>query len=90
MDEELKIVVGPTTATTKVFVGERQIGLIQDIRFHASVDYLRPQIEIVFPDLFSIHGVDSPLVKSLQESIDLLKELPNVKVTLEKLEFDDA
>jgi hypothetical protein len=90
MDKELKIIVGPTTGTTKVFVGDRQIGLIQDIRFHASVDYLLPQVEIVFPDLFSIQDYDSYLLKDLKENMDLLKELPNIKVTLEKLEFDDA
>jgi hypothetical protein len=93
MDKELKIIVGSTTGTTKIFVGDRQIGLIQDIKIHASVDNSLPEVEIVFPDLFSLQvdmDYNSSLIEGLKQSMDLLSEFPHVKVTLEKLVFDDA
>lgn len=92
MNKELKIISkGPATAQTLVFIDEKPIGLIQRIRFVASLDDPFSEIEIVFPDLLSIPWYSNEsLLNSLRENLELLKEFPNVKVILEKLTFEDS
>lgn len=92
MNKELKIISkGPSVAQTVVFVGEKPIGLIQRIKFTASVTDPFSEIEIIFPDLLSIPWYSNEsLLNSLKENLELLKEFPNVKVVLEKLTFEDS
>ena len=90
MSNELKIIVGATPLETKVFIGEKQIGLIQEIKFNANANCEGTVTEIVFPDLLSIpsYSDSNGLLKELKESLELLKDMPYVKVTLQKLIFE--
>ncbi len=88
MKHELKVILGPTTHDTLVLVDNQPIGLIQDIKFHASVDSVTPEIEIVFPNLMPFRATNETMVKNLEEHLELLKELPHVKVTLKDIEFE--
>lgn len=91
MEQELKIIIGENSHQTKVFVGEKQIGLIQRIIVRADAKTEETITEIIFPDLLSIAvHPESSMVKDLKENIALLKDRPNVKVTLEKLTFEDS
>lgn len=91
MAKELKIITDGLASHTKVFVGDKQIGLIQKITFIAANDNLTNNIEIVFPDLLSLPShLNSDIVRSLKENLELLKEIPNVKIILEKLFFEDS
>lgn len=96
MSKELKIIsTGPAVHQTKVFIGDKQIGLIQKINFIASTEDdagLFSQVEIVFPDLLSIpsYSDSNGLLKDLKENLELLKDMTNVKVTLQKLTFEDS
>jgi hypothetical protein len=91
MRHQLKIIMsGEFNSMVKVYIDDKQVGLIQDIKFHASANEHAPHVEIVFPNLFALDksqfGNDD-LLQSLQSTLDLLKEMPNVKVTLLDLEF---
>ena len=83
-DKKLKIIFGPTPNMIKVFVDDKKIGLIQKISFYADINVVQP-VEIVFPDLLSIPSYTGNAVDSLKENLELLKDVPHVKVTLEKL-----
>lgn len=92
MTHELKIILGPTAHKTLVMIDDRPIGLIQDIKFHVGIDSVVPEIEIVFPNLFSDqidqnYKNNSVMVRELKNSLDLLKTMPHVKVTLQELDF---
>jgi hypothetical protein len=83
MSQELKIIVGNKyKGEVKIFVGDTQIGLIQDIKFHAQASSITPNIEIMFPDLFDDHYKGESLKKSLSLYMELLKDVPGVTVTL--------
>lgn len=92
MKHELKVILGPTAHETLVLVDNEPIGLIQDIKFHVGVNHTVPDIEIVFPNLLG-PGVDadyaqnSVMVRQLKKTLELLKDLPHVKVTLQDLQF---
>lgn len=90
MNHELKIIVsGEFNSEIKVYINNIQIGLIQDIKFSANAHKALPQIELVFPNLFSLDKsqiVNNDLIQSLQETLNILKEMPHVKVTLVNLE----
>lgn len=81
---------GEFNSMVKVYVNDKQVGLIQDIKFHASASEHIPTVELVFPNLFALDKSqlgNGDLVQSLQATLDLLKEMPHVKVTLMDLEF---
>lgn len=88
MKHELKVILGPTTHETLVLVDNQPIGLIQDIKFRASVESLIPEIEIVFPNLMPFKATNEVMVTELERTIELLKELPHVKVTIKDIEFE--
>lgn len=91
MAKELKIITDGLTAHTKVFVDDKQIGLIKKIMFTAVTDRLINNVEIVFPDLLSLPShLNSDVVRSLKENLELLEGIPNVKITLDKLTFEDS
>lgn len=83
---------GKFNSMVKVYVDEQQIGLIQDVKFHASAHENFPEVEIVFPNLFDSQ-VDQKSVKSgglldmLKKNLELFKEIPHVKVTLASLDW---
>lgn len=94
MEHELKIIMGSTPMQTIVMIDNQPIGLIQDIKFHVGVDSAESEIEIVFPDFFSgdldpLYVATSPFIKELQHTLEILKEMPHVKVRLEKLQFPE-
>lgn len=72
--KELVIKSGETNVS--VFVDGEQIGCIQSIVFKASVDGLRPEIQITFPDL---SGLNPTIV---DENINKLKDVPNVSILI--------
>ncbi len=81
---------GEFNSMVKVYVDDKQVGLIQDIKFHANAYEHFPVVELVFPNLFALDKSqlgNGDLVQSLQATLDLLKEMPHVKVTLADLEF---
>lgn len=90
MNHELKIIVsGEFNSEVKVYIDNIQIGLIQDIKFSANAHEVLPQIELVFPNLFALDKsqiANNDLIQSLQETLDILKEMSHVKVTLVNLE----
>lgn len=87
MQPELKIVMsGPSSDKIIVYVDGQPIGLIQDIKFHASVND-SPTVEIIFPNLFPFKSSNKSTVDQLEQQMDLLKKVPNVKVTLQNLKF---
>lgn len=90
MTKELKIVVGPNSYKTMVYLNDEPIGLIQDIKIHVSCNDPFPQVEIVFPNLFALdigqnYYQSSPLPKQLAQKLWDLSEVPNLKVTLQDL-----
>lgn len=92
MKKELKIIAGSEPHTTKVFVDDKPIKLIQKITFIAEAQNVFNNVEIVFPDLMSIPSYpdNNGLLATLKENIELLKDMSNVKITLEKLVFEDS
>jgi len=89
MSYELKIIVGSTTVDTKVYIDERPIGLIQDIKFHANASNSTTELELVFPNLIPFKNTNKQTVEHLELILDLLKNLPHVKVALQDVEFPE-
>ena len=90
MKHELKVILGATSAETLVLIDDQPIGLIQDIKFHVSVENPTPQIEIVFPNLMPFRNTNRQMVEQLELHLEELKKLPHVKVTLEDLKFPEV
>lgn len=89
MKHELKVIIGATTAETVVYADNKAIGLIQDIKFHASTESTTPEIEIVFPNLLPFKTTNRQTVEQLEAQLELLKEFPHVKVTIQNIRFED-
>jgi hypothetical protein len=87
MKHELKVILGDSTANTIVLVDNNPIGLIQEISFKASVEHQAPEIEIVFPNLHLFASTNKELVNQLEAQVQLLKELPQVKVTIRDIKL---
>jgi len=93
MEHELKIIMsGKLNSMVKVYIDDRQVGLIQDVKFHASAHEDFPEVEIVFPNLFDSQVDQNSIRKGgildmLKKNLDLLKEIPHVKVTLADLDW---
>jgi hypothetical protein len=68
MAHELKVILGDTARNTIVYIDNQPIGLIQDIKFHASVNSPIPELEIVFPDLTPFRKTNGSMVKTLEVS----------------------
>lgn len=81
--KEFKIIVGKDAATTQVFVDNRQVNMIQDIKFHVGINSV-PTVEIVFPDL---RPFSADAAKKVSAQVQLLQDLPQVKITLAKVDF---
>lgn len=81
--KEFKVIVGADAVNTHIYVDDEPIGLIQDIKFHVGVS-ASPLVEIVFPDL---RPFNSAAAQKVADQVELLKDLPQVKVTLAKIEF---
>lgn len=90
MKHELKVIMGETARDTIVLVDDEQIGFIQELKFHVSVDQQIPIIEMVFPDLEPFKESNRTSVTKLDRHMELLREIPNVKITLKELEFPEA
>ena len=88
MKHELKVILGETTSDTHVLVDNQPIGLIQELKMSVAVGNPAPQIEIVFPNLEPFTQTNKELVDTFHKQIALLKELPQVKVTLQDLNFE--
>lgn len=88
MSRELKIVVtGETNQLVEVYIDDNKIELIQDIKFSANANETYNQIEITFPNLLAIDKSqyrDGELIQpyGLQAMLDLVKEIPYIKVNL--------
>jgi hypothetical protein len=62
--------------TTRVFVGDSQIGMIQKMAFRSSINDL-PYLEVQFPD---IPGMSDEMKSQIEGYKDLLKPIQYVKV----------
>lgn len=87
MKHELKVILGESAANTFVLVDNQPIGLIQDIKIHVGVNSTQPEVEIVFPNLLPFAQTNKSMVDILEHQLKLLKELPQVKVTLQDIKF---
>jgi len=90
MKHELKVILGDSTANTLVLVDNQPIGLIQEIKIHAGVHQHSPEVEIVFPNLRPFASSNKSIVDELEKTLKLLAELPQVKVTLQEIKFDET
>ena len=82
MPHELKVILGDTINDVNIYVDNQRIGMIQDIKVHAGVHQQKPEIEIVFPDLRPFRNTNKDTVEALEKTLDLFKDMPNVKVTI--------
>jgi len=82
--KEFKVILGQSNKDTHILVDNQQVGWVQSIKIQVDVDLPSPQIEIVFPDLRQINQVAA---QKIQQQVELLKDLPQVKATLQKIEF---
>lgn len=83
MKKELKLIVGETTGEVHVWVNNQPVGFIQEVKFHVGIQS-NPEVEIVFPDL---RPYSEDTARNVADQIGLLAGLPQVKVTLQKVEF---
>jgi hypothetical protein len=81
--KELKVVIGENAASTHVYVDNKPVGMIQDIKVHVGVD-TPPTVEIVFPDL---RPFSPDAAKKVAAQVQLVQGLPQVKVSLAKVEM---
>ena len=90
MAKEIKIVIGPKTYETLVYLNDEPIGFIQEIKIHVNCNEPYPVVEIVFPNLFemavaSTYYQSSPMPRQLAQTMWDLSDVPNVTVTLKSL-----
>jgi hypothetical protein len=88
MAHELKVILGDLTSNTVIYINNEPINLIQDIKFHVGINDATPQLEIVFPNLMPFRATNSFVVEMLEQQIDQLKQIPNIKISLESIKFD--
>jgi len=94
MSHELKIVVsGETTELMEIYINDKKIELIQDIKLSANANEKYHKIEITFPNLLAIDSSqyrDGELIQpyGLQETLDLVSKIPYIKVNLVDFTFD--
>ena len=84
MEHEFKIILGATIMDTKVLIDNEPVGWIQEIKIHASVDQVSPEIEVVFPDVSQWPEGHS----KQQKSLEVFKDFPNVKISYRPLKSD--
>jgi hypothetical protein len=89
MTHELKIISGFTTLNTKILIDDKPIGYIQKVIFSADI-HNNVEVELVFPDLMSIPGYVSKPDSDLEKILASLKDMPNVKVTLQKITSEES
>lgn len=71
---------------TNISLDDEQIGLVQDIKFHASVNDVIPNLEITFPDLRP-YKTHPQLINRVEAYKKLLSDIPGVKIHLKEI-FD--
>lgn len=86
MTKELKIIVGENSISTKIFIGDKQLGLVQAIKIDVKVNQ-PPRVEITFPDL---RLYSSNLPNQLNDQIEELSHFPQVKIILQPLDFSET
>lgn len=81
--KELKLVIGENSASTHVYVDDKPVSMIQDLKIHVGVE-TSPTVEIIFPDLrpYSREGA-----RKVGAQVKLLQDLPQVKISLAKVDF---
>lgn len=91
---ELKIIMRyddgkPITSTnTVIYINDKPIGCIQNIKTEIDAGNYVPKIEITFPNLKSERISDSyksPFIKEIDGQIDELSKIPNVKIVLKDI-----
>lgn len=82
---KIEIGIGTTLGNVKIFVDDIQIGLIQEINCKASVNSPFAEVEIVFPDFSDEKYLNDTWAKSVKESVKLLEEFPNIKISYKKM-----
>ena len=83
LDEDGKI----TSTKTNIIVDDERIGLVQDIKFHASAIDVISNLEITFPNLRP-HITHSKLINKIEAYKKLLGDIPGVKIHLKEI-FDE-
>jgi hypothetical protein len=83
MKNEFKIIAtGPLMKNVQIFINDTQIGLVQDINFHASCNDV-PEIQLVLPILSDSENTVAS--NYINELLELLKNIPNVKITFQDI-----
>lgn len=82
--QRLKIIIGETSMETKVYVGNKLIGFIQEIKIQISANG-QIAVEITLPQtpkdkLITPITKVNPITKLMNKSIRLLRQCPNVKI----------
>lgn len=85
MKHEFKVILGATSMETKVFIDDKPVGLIQEIKFVANAATGETDTELTFPDLQEYKMAGGGLAKDLEYTLELLKEIPHVKVVLKPI-----
>lgn len=79
----------PLHSGIRVYIDDRIVGCIQDLKFSADTENFIPKLEITFPDLTGfkddVSGKDSVFVKSIQYHIEDLKVIPGIDIKAKSL-----
>jgi hypothetical protein len=85
MKHELKVILGATPHQTLVLIDDEPVGLIQEIKFHVKAGGTDTDIEIVFPNFLEHKETNKVFATQLEQTLELLKELPHVRVLLKPI-----
>ncbi len=85
MDHKLKIILGETSKDTKIYVNDKKVGWIQDIKLSINAYELNYDIEVTFPCYSAL--INAKVTdKLIGDNIKLLKNFSNIKIKF--LEID--
>lgn len=85
MKHELKVILGATSHETMVYIDDQPVGLIQEIKFVANATTGTTDIELTFPDFQEYRATNGGFAKQLEDTIELLKEMPHIRVLLKPI-----
>lgn len=85
MKHELKVIMGDTSHNTQVLIDDVPVGLVQEVSFHAKAGETGTKIVLIFPKPEDLGRDDSPLVKDLKKTLEILKDMPHVGVILQPI-----
>jgi len=66
---------GGNSLNTKVFIGDKCIGCLQEFSFDANVKEYLVKIKFVFPDDESMKLISSYMLGNIKDNVELIKKL---------------